>query len=64
MLSDLFKVKTKDFQSITEAAVGAERSILHFGLIAAVLCATYEGPLWAVPYRGGSTRWTQMLRPI
>lgn len=32
MLSDLFKVKIKHFQSITEAAVGAEHSILHFVL--------------------------------
>jgi hypothetical protein len=38
MLSDLFKVKTKHFQSITEAAVGAERSILHFGLEAEIRC--------------------------
>jgi hypothetical protein len=39
MLSDLFKVKIKHFQSITEAAVGAERSILHFGLAANLRCA-------------------------
>jgi alkyl sulfatase BDS1-like metallo-beta-lactamase superfamily hydrolase len=48
VLSDLFKVKTKHFQSIAGAAVSAERSIRHFGLSTDILCVSHLWPVGGI----------------